>query len=140
MADYLVDSDVAIWHLRGAEAVVRRVVALSQRGRIGLSVISRAEVLQGMRDAEREGTLAFLDACETLPVTQAEADRAAEIVRTYRGRGITITLPDALIGATALEAATPLYTCNARHFPMEGLEVREIKAGKVSPTTDRRKR
>jgi hypothetical protein len=46
----------------------------------------------------------------------------------------------ALIGATALEAATPLYTCNARHFPMEGLEVREIKAGRVSPTTDRRKR
>ncbi len=128
MADYLLDSDVVIWHLRGHKSVVPRVVALSRRGRIGLSVITRAEVIQGMREPERKGTFAFLDACETLPVDQATADRGGEIVRSYRGQGITLTLPDALIAATALESGIPLYTCNARHFPMSGLDLREVSA------------
>ena len=128
MADCLLDSDVVIWHLRGHEPVVRRVVSLSQRGRIGLSVITRAEVIQGMREPEREGTYGFLDACETLPVDRTVADRAGEIVRSYRARGVMIELPDALIGATALEAGIPLYTCNARHFPMSDLDLREVVA------------
>jgi predicted nucleic acid-binding protein len=126
VADYLVDSDVVIWHLRGHETVVPRVVALSRQGRIGLSVITRAEVIQGLREPEREGTFEFLDACETLPVDRVVADRAGEIVRSHRGQGVTIGLPDALIGATALEAEIPLYTCNPRHFPMDDLEVREV--------------
>ena len=126
MADCLLDSNVVIWHLRGRESVVRRVVDLSGRGRLGLSVITRAEVIQGMREPEREGTYAFLDACETLPVDRATADRAGEIVRSYRAQGATIDLPDALIGATALESGIPLYTCNARHFPMSDLDLREV--------------
>ena len=131
MADYLVDSDVVIWHLRGKESVVQRVVALSQQGRIGLSVITRSEVIQGMREPEREGTFAFLDACQTLPVDRAVADRAGEIVRSCRGQGLTIDLPDALIGSTALEAEIPLYTCNPRHFPMSGLELRNVTVEKT---------
>ncbi len=128
MADYLLDSDVVIWHLRGRESVVQRVIDLSERGRLGLSVITRAEVIQGMREPEREDTYGFLDACETLPVDRAAADRAGELVRVYRARGVTIDLPDALIGATALESEIPLYTCNPRHFPMTDLDLREVVA------------
>ena len=135
MADYLVDSDVVIWHLRGHPSVVPRVVALSRQGRIGLSVITRAEGIQGMREAEREATFAFLDACETMPVDRGSADRAGEIVRSHRAQGTTIDLPDALIGATALEAEIPLYTCNPRHFPMSGLEVRRVPVEKNAPKT-----
>ncbi len=131
MADCLLDSDVVIWHLRGQESVVQRVIALSQQGRLGLSVVTRAEVIQGMRDSEREGTFAFLDACETMPVDRVVADRAGEIVRHYRGQGLTIGLPDALIGASALEAEIPLYTCNPRHFPMTDLEVRKVSVEKT---------
>lgn len=134
MADWLLDSDVVIWHLRGDESVVRRVVALSRQGRIGLSVITRAEVIQGMREPEREGTFEFLDACQTLPVDQAVADRAGETVRSQRTQGVTIDLADALIGATALEAEIPLYTCNPRHFPMPDLELRTVVASKATKT------
>lgn len=127
MTDFLIDSDVVIWHLRGQKSVVASLVTLSQRGRIGISAITRAEVIQGMRDSEREGTLAFLDACETIAVDQREADRAGELVRSYRSRGITVDLPDAFIAATALERGIPFFTCNARHFPMDDLDLREIK-------------
>jgi predicted nucleic acid-binding protein len=54
------------------------------------------------------------------------ADLAAEIVRTSRRRGVTLALPDALIGATALLAEIPLVTCNPRHYPMEELDLRPL--------------
>ena len=129
MADFLLDSDVVIWHLRGHATVVELVLALATRGLIGLSAITRAEVLLGMREPERVLTLRFLDSCETLPVMAATADRAGEIVRGFRSRGITLSLPDALIGATALLASMPLYTCNPRHYPMPDLDLRPVPAG-----------
>lgn len=126
MADVLLDSDLVIWHLRGRKAVVELVLDLARKARLGLSAISRAEVLLGMREPETELTLLFLDNCETLPVTATTADRAGEIVREFRSRGITLSLPDALIGATALIASIPLYTCNPRHYPMPDLDLRPV--------------
>lgn len=126
MADFLLDSDVVIWHLRGRAAVVDLVLALTRRGRVALSAITRAEVLLGMREPERTLTLGFLDSCETLPIVAATADRAGEIVRGFRSRGITLALPDALIGATAMLASIPLYTCNPRHYPMPDLDLRAV--------------
>jgi predicted nucleic acid-binding protein len=126
MADFLLDSDVVIWHLRGKATVVELVLTLARRGRIGLSAITRAEVLLGMREPERALTLRFLDSCETLPVLAATADRAGEIFRSFRSQGITLSLPDALIGATALLASIPLHTCNPRHYPMPDLDLRAV--------------
>jgi predicted nucleic acid-binding protein len=126
MADVLLDTDVVIWHLRGHAAIVELVLGLARRGRIGLSAITRAEVLLGMREPERELTLLFLDSCETLPVMGATADRAGEIFRAFRSQGITLSLPDALIGATALLASIPLFTCNPRHYPMPDLDLRAV--------------
>jgi predicted nucleic acid-binding protein len=128
MADFLLDSDVVIWHLRGRAAVVDLVLALARRGRIGVSAITRAEVLLGMREPERELTLLFLDSCETLPVLAATADRAGEIFRGFRSQGITLSLPDALIGATALLASIPFYTCNPRHYPVSGLDLHAVSS------------
>jgi len=59
-------------------------------------------------------------------VVEETADRAGEVVRAFRGRGVTLALPDALIGATALLAGLPLYTCNPRHYPLEGLDLRPL--------------
>jgi predicted nucleic acid-binding protein len=128
MADFLLDSDVVIWHLRGNARVVELVLPLARRGRIGLSAITRAEVLLGVRKHERELTLEFLDSCETFPVTATTADRASEIFHGFRSQGITLSLPDSLIGATALLAAIPLYTCNPRHYPMPDLDLRAVQA------------
>lgn len=126
MADFLLDSDVVIWHLRGQSSVVEIVLGLAKKGRLGLSAITRAEILLGMREPERRATLLFLDACETLSVSAATADRAGEIVRGFRTQAVTVSLPDALIGATALIASIPLYTCNPRHYPMPELDLRAI--------------
>lgn len=133
MADFALDSDVVIWHLRGREPVVRLVLDLAERGRLALPAVVRAEVIQGMRDPEREATLGFLDACATLPVDADVADHAGEVVRAFRRVGLTLALPDALIAATAVAYGAPLYTCNPRHYPVSGpldrLELRPVTAG-----------
>lgn len=126
VADFLLDSDVVIWHLRGHASVVELILSLARKGRVGLSSISRAEILLGMREPERELTLLFLDGCETLPVTAATADRASEAIRGFRAQGVTLSLPDALVGATALSASIPLYTCNPRHYPIPDLDLRTV--------------
>jgi predicted nucleic acid-binding protein len=126
MPDYLLDSDVVIWFLRGNEAVVAEVVTLGHRGRLGISAITRTEIIHGMRDRERGATLEFLNACETVPVGSQEADCAGEQMRMARAQGITLSLPDAMIGATALVANIPLVTGNLRHFPMPDLDVRAL--------------
>jgi len=126
MAEFLLDSDLVIWHLRGHASVVELVLSLARKGRLALSAIARAEVLVGMREPERELTLLFLDSCETLPATAATADRAGEIIRDFRARGVTISLPDALIGATALLSSIPLYTCNPKLYPMPDLDLRAV--------------
>ncbi len=81
-----------------------------------------------MREPERELTLLFLDSCETLPVNAETADHAGETIRGFRAQGVTLSLPDALIGATAAMASIPLYTCNPRHFPMSDLDLRAVSA------------
>jgi predicted nucleic acid-binding protein len=128
LADCLLDADVVIWHLRGRPSVVDLVLSLAREHRIGLSAVTRAEVLQGMRDSEAEVTLAFLDACQTLPVDARVADRAGSLVREKRRQGVTIHLPDALLAATALVEGLPLYTCNVKHFPFSGLDLRAVQA------------
>ena len=123
MVDSVLDTDVVIWHLRGRDDIVRLVLQLAQSGRIGLCTITHAEILVWMRPQEHAATMAFLDACAALPVSATVAARAAELIRTNRQRGVTVDLPDALIGATAIEAGAALHTCNARHFPFEELRL-----------------
>ena len=126
MLGFLLDSDVVIWHLRGKPSVVDLVMDLAGRGRLLVSAVTRAEVLVGLREEERPATLRFLDACATMPVDQTVADRAAALIRAGRSRGVTVHLPDALIGATAAVHAAPLFTCNTRHYSSYDIDVRQV--------------
>lgn len=127
MADFLLDSDVVIWHLRGKAPVVEKVNALSRQGRLGLSAITRAEIMAGLRERERAATLSFLNACQVLSVDAEVADQGGEMLRQFQAQGITLSLPDALIGATAIQAGIPLYTCNVRHYPSPEIDVRKVE-------------
>lgn len=121
MAEFLLDSNVAIQHLRGHRPTTELLMRLATEGMLAVAAITRTEVLAGIRDAERVATLAFLDALGCYPVDCAVADRAGELLRTYRRRGVTLDVPDALIAATALQHDLVLLTYNVRHYPMPEL-------------------
>ncbi len=115
MADFLVDTDVFIDHLRGA-------VEFDPRNhRIHYSVVTRAELFAGNTATELINIL--LAPFREIAIGRAVVERAGRI-----RRDTGIRLPDALIAATAVEHRLSLFTRNRTHFDrVPGLRVRAIR-------------
>jgi len=123
MAEYLLDSNILIQHLRGHVPTTTLLTRLALEGQLSIAAISRTEVLAGMRSHEGESTLRFLDALAGYPLDTTTADLAGDLIRRYRQQGVTLDVPDALIAATALGQGLVLLTYNPRHFPMPELQL-----------------
>ncbi|MBN2391977.1 MAG: PIN domain-containing protein [Anaerolineae bacterium] len=121
MADYLLDSNVLIQHLRGHQPTTTLLTRLAMEGQLGVVAISRTEVLAGMREHEREVTLRFLNVLACYIVERHVADLAGEWLRCYRQQGVTLDIADAFIAAAARHYDLILLTYDPRHFPMPEL-------------------
>jgi predicted nucleic acid-binding protein len=126
MPDYLLDSCVLIRHLRNHRPTVELIATLALEGQIAISTITRIEIIEGMREHERETTTRLLEMLSTYPLDASVADLAGEYIRRFRQQGITLDMPDAIIGATAVHHNLVLVTFNLRHFPMPGLRCYEF--------------
>ena len=112
----VLDTTVVIDHLRGLPAAgdyLRSLTAVPT-----CSEVTRAEVLQGLRSAERRAAEALFTVLHWVDVDERIARRAGELGRRYRRSHPGLALADLLIAATALDLAQPLVTLNVRHFPM----------------------
>jgi hypothetical protein len=115
VADYLVDTDVFIDHLRGFREFEPKA------NRINYSVITRAELFAGNTATELVNIL--LAPFREIAIERALAERAG---RVRREAGIR--LPDALIAATAMEHKLSLFTRNRSDFEnVSGLRIRKIQ-------------
>ena len=123
MARYLLDTGVVIRHLRGRSEVVTLMRGLGKAERLGVATITRLEVHAGMRPEERYRTRKLLSRLISYDLDREIADRAGDLVREHRARGIALEVPDAIIAATAMANNLTLVTLNPRHFPMPGLKV-----------------
>jgi predicted nucleic acid-binding protein len=115
----VVDTSILIDNLRddpGAVLALDR--AQEEGGELYASVISRAELLAGMRSHERRVTRALIDNLDWVAVSEDIAELGGNLAREYRGTFPGIGLPDILIGATAQHVGGELWTRNPRHFPM----------------------
>lgn len=134
MPAYLLDTGILIRHLRNRTGYHELVQRLNQAGDLYISAFTRVEVLRGMREHERERTVALLDGFITQVIDQSTADQAGEWIRAWQARGITLGGPDALSAASALYARAALVTTNARLFPMLELTVLSVdENGQLSP-------
>jgi tRNA(fMet)-specific endonuclease VapC len=121
MPPSLVDSDIVSLFLRHHPLVVARVHDyLRQHGHLFLSVLTRYEVLRGLRYL---GSQRLLDEFERLcqqslilPVTEPIVVRAADIYAYLRRQGQLISDADILIAAAALHHGLVLVTNNLPHF------------------------
>lgn len=114
VADYLVDTDVFIDHLRGFREFDPKA------HRIHYSVITRAELFAGNTATELVNVL--LAPFREISIGRSLAERAGRVRRE-----VGIRLPDALIAATAIEHKLSLFTRNRGDFNnVSGLRIREI--------------
>lgn len=120
----LVDTSVAIDHLRGVPAAVSLLTREIEEGRaLVASEVVRFELLAGVRPAEQTGLEEFFEALTWVTVGEQIARTAADLARRYRRSHSGIDDGDYMIAATALALEVDLLTTNVRHFPMlDGLE------------------
>lgn len=115
----LVDTTVAIDHLRGEESAVDLLRSLIDGDEIvAASEVVRFELLAGVRNDELEALEQFFSALSWIGVDEDVARTAGSLARKHRSASSGIDDVDYLIAATALVLDAELLTTNARHFPM----------------------
>jgi predicted nucleic acid-binding protein len=127
MAQLLLDSCVVIDVLRqrGARHIWLQAQVAAEHV-LYCSVLTITEVLAGMCAHEQLRTQALLAGLASLVVTHDIAAQAGLITQECRQRGITLSLTDAIIAATAIAHDLVLATDNRKDFPMTGLKLMEI--------------
>jgi predicted nucleic acid-binding protein len=115
----VLDSSVFIDILRGdpaAASVLRRHIQAGDE--IWGVVVSRAEILAGMRSSERTPTERLLSEPRWLDVDLDLADEAGRLARHHRRSHAGVGVVDFLIAAGVQRLDAALLTKNVRHFPM----------------------
>jgi hypothetical protein len=119
----LIDTDILIDHLRkNVGALDFLSSALGGNPSVFLSVISRAEILAGIRKGEEEVVDSLFQVIPSITVDEAIADRAGAYLRKF-GKSHNLNIGDALIASTAREMGLSLVTKNVKHFPMRDIEI-----------------
>lgn len=112
----VIDTSVLIDHLRAATPATHYLASLEERP--SCSEISRIEVIQGLRSAERKVAERLFTLFDWVPVSEAVARRAGELGRRWRRSHPGIGVADLAIAATAEQIDATVATCNLKHFPM----------------------
>lgn len=105
----LLDSVILVDHFNGIDHATRYIERYASR--IAISVISRAEVLAGVRPRAVARVRRFLDLFPSLEISTQIADRAAALRRKHRWK-----LPDAFQAALAKHHRLRLVTRDLRDF------------------------
>jgi predicted nucleic acid-binding protein len=115
----LVDTTIAVDHLRGIPAAVELLTGLTDAGEdLIASELVRFELSAGVRNKERTALEEFCSALRWVQVTEDVARVAGQLARRYRKSHSGIGAVDYLIAATAIVIDADLLTTNVRHFPM----------------------
>ena len=125
----LVDSDTLSFYFKNRPKVVAEAQNyLRQHQVFTFSVISRFEILRGMKVRNATGQLKFFDLfCrqnEIIELNDKIIVRAADIYADLYKRGSLVGDADILIAATALENNLSVVTNNESHFHrISGLQI-----------------
>jgi predicted nucleic acid-binding protein len=127
MTAYLLDTGLILRHLRGRRRTVQLLRGLGKKGGLSIASITRLEVHAGMHSDERWQTQKLLSRLTTIDLDRDIADRAGDLIASARSANHTLTVPDAVIAATAIGHGLTLATLNRADFQhIPGLRLYEI--------------
>lgn len=114
----LIDTTIAVDHLRGVEAAVELMTTLTEEDEMLASELVRFELLAGALPSEMDAFEQFCSSLLWIPVDEDVARAGGSLARKYRKAHSGIDDVDYLIAATAITCDADLLTTNVRHFPM----------------------
>jgi predicted nucleic acid-binding protein len=125
MVDALFDTTVFIDYQQGKPGATRLTADLFEgRITVAYSAVSVFELWARPPGRQLEtGLRSILSMCQELPLTSAMARRAADILAGRSIHRAESLFRDALIAATAIDAALPIYTRNVTDFQQLGANV-----------------
>lgn len=115
----VIDTSVLIDHLRGDERARQALRTAADEGeRLVASVVTKVEILAGMRAGEETSTRKLMRVLDWIPVDEVIAEQAGQLANRHLRSHPGVDPVDCIIAATteALDAA--LWTRNIKHFPM----------------------
>ncbi len=110
----LLDTNIFVDHLRGHNPAREFFNVISKRNDILFSAITEAELVAGKEcnnEEKREKTLQFLAHWNKVEVSNPIACKAGDLTRKH-----DISLPDAIIAATAIINKAEMFTKNLKDF------------------------
>jgi len=120
----IVDTDILIDAGRKVKEAVDRLDKEEQVSVLGISVVTRMELIVGCRNKKESSALErFLKRFEIVGLNENISNKAVELLQRYRlSHGLLIA--DSLIAATALTMDVPLWSKNQKDYRfIEGLKL-----------------
>lgn len=123
MESVIIDTCILVDFLRGRPQAVETLKnrMLEQR-KPWTSVITRIELMAGMRSGEEKAISRLLGVFEEVEVAVKIAAVAGHYMNKY-AKSHGINTADAIIAASAKQLNASLYTLNEKHFPMQDVRV-----------------
>ena len=115
----VVDTSVLIDHLRGDERAHRTLRGAADDGeRLVASVVTKVEILAGMRADEEPSTRLLMRVLDWIPVDDVIAEQAGQLANRHLRSHPGVDPVDYIIAATTRTLDAALWTRNIKHFPM----------------------
>jgi len=125
--NFMVDTDVIIWHMRGNEHARQSLYGLESPA---ISIVTQMELVQGLRHKQEQIALhRFLDLLgfDVFPISEVISQRALFLMEEWR-LSHQMLIADALIAATAIEHGRSLLSGNSKHYRfLESLKLESFK-------------
>ena len=120
----LIDTNILIDHLRGKSSSTDFLKSLIiNETKLVCSVITRVELIAGMRPGEDNKLKTLLQIFEEISVDISVADIAGKYMNIFM-KSHGLTAGDAIIAATAKIMGSTLYSLNIERFPMTDINVK----------------
>jgi predicted nucleic acid-binding protein len=125
---FLPDTSVLIETLRRNPKRTQLLRSLLSQGHsLASCAITVGETYSGMHPSEAAVSAEFFSTLIWVDTTAAVARKAGMLRYEWARKGITLTLTDTMIAATALQYGLTLITDNKKDFPMPELTIHPLK-------------
>ena len=122
--DLLLDTSVLIDTLRSRNGRKELLARLVEEGhRLTTTGLNMAEIYAGIRSDEETRTSLLLDSLECYALDCETGKQAGLLQNDWAKKGKTVSLPDAIVAAIAIERGCTLMTDNRKDFPMPELSL-----------------